>query len=98
MSILTKKAKGQECLVRVPGICCWNPETTVAAHLNGAGVGIKHHDMFAAWACADCHVWLDGGYTRDYDRDYRDLLHLKGMFRTQQKLLDAGLILIKGEK
>ena len=27
-----KEAKGRECMVRLPGICNFNPETTVLAH------------------------------------------------------------------
>ena len=38
MSKLRKSAKGQLCLVRLPGVCNHNAETTVLAHLGGAGM------------------------------------------------------------
>lgn len=95
MSKLRESAKGQECLVRVPGVCNFNQETTILAHINGAGVGIKNHDLFGSHCCFACHTWLDGGYSKDHTRDYRDLLHLQGMMRTQQYWLKHGYIVIQ---
>lgn len=89
---LTKSARGQNCQVRVPGVCNGNPETVVLAHLNGGGLATKHHDIHGAYACSDCHQWLDFGYAKNYTRDYRDLLHLEGMVRTQNIMLQDGLI------
>ena len=96
---LRKLAKGQECQARIPGICNHNPETTVLAHLNGAGLGIKFPDLIGAWACSNCHAWLDGAYsayTRKLEdlhsaREHRDLYHLQAIVRTQQQLLKMGL-------
>lgn len=51
---LRKLAQGRDCMVRIGGICNHNPETTVLAHFRMAGlcgVGMKPHDLFAAWAC-----------------------------------------------
>ena len=79
--------------MRIPGVCNFDPETTVFAHLNGAGIGKKHADLFGCYACSNCHAWLDGGYVQasasSHERDYT---HLKAMQETQQKLLDKGLI------
>lgn len=89
---LTKSARGEECQVRVPGVCNHNPETTVLAHLNGGGAGMKHSDIHGAYCCSDCHLWLDGGYTRYTTRQERDLTHYEGVIRTQIIMLDKGLI------
>lgn len=63
------------------------------AHLNGAGMGVKAVDFHAAYACAKCHAWLDGGYaTAHHSRDLRDLYHLRGVMRTQAKLYEKGLL------
>ena len=81
--------------MRIPGVCNFDPETTVFAHLNGAGIGKKHTDLFGCYACSKCHAWLDGTYAlMGATRDQRDLMHLKAMQETQQKLLDKGLIKI----
>ena len=62
MTKLRKAARGQDCMVIIPDVCNGNPETVVLAHLNGGGMGYKHHDFLGAWACSSCHSWLDGDY------------------------------------
>ena len=58
-------ARGQPCLLRVPGVCCGDDSTTVACHSNegahGKGKGIKAHDFMSVWGCHACHTWLDQG-------------------------------------
>lgn len=92
MSKLRKSARGRECQVRVPLVCNHDNSTVVLAHLNGAGMGRKQEDIFAAYCCSACHSWLDGGYVKDSTRDQRDLYHLQGMVRTQKVMLKEGLI------
>ena len=66
---LTELARGQECLMRVPGVCNMQNETTVAAHSNqskhGKGGHIKAHDTYSVWSCARCHTWLDQSFSAD---------------------------------
>ena len=60
---LRKFAKGKECQVRAIGICNFDPETTVLAHIRRrgvAGVGQKPHDLIAVHACSNCHDAMDG--------------------------------------
>lgn len=93
MSIdLRKYAMGKPCLIRVPGVCNHNPETTVLCHLNGAGLAVKHHDLFGAWGCSNCHDAVDGRMKLPLKRSYLELLHYEGMKRTQQQLLIDGVI------
>lgn len=93
MTKIRMSAKGQRCMVQVPGVCNGNPETTVLAHRNGAGMGCKADDREAAYACSDCHEWLDGGYVRHgADRFERDAYHGQAIFRTQQILIEQGLM------
>lgn len=80
------------CMVRIPGICNGNPETTVGAHLNGAGMGLKHDDLFLAACCSDCHDALDGRVRTEYTTEQLELMHHKGVIRTQQLWLKMGLI------
>lgn len=82
--------------MRIPGVCNWNNETVVFCHLNGAGMGMKYADLFGAYACSKCHEWLDGGYVRDKEiKSNRDMLHLKAMLKTQVKLIEKGLVVLK---
>lgn len=93
MTPIRKSAKGQPCQVRVPNVCNGDPNTTVLAHLNGFGMGMKAGDHEAAFSCSACHAWLDGGYVQaGYSRDIRDLWHLQAVIWTQQILIEMGLI------
>ena len=82
-------------MVRLPGICNHNPETTVLAHVRLAGVsgmGIKADDLLGAWCCSACHNAIDRRSNMDLDRDYVRLAHLEGMTRTIALLKKEGLI------
>lgn len=97
MTPIRKSAKGEKCLVRIPGICNGDTDTTVLAHLNGGGTGIKASDHEAAYACSDCHAWLDGGYVQHgHNKDTRDLWHLEAVIRTQRALIYKGLMVVVG--
>ena len=96
-SKIRESARGEQCMVRVPGVCNGDPDTTVLAHLNGAGIGRKQENHKGAYACSSCHSFLDGDYAQQgYSRGYRDLLHLEGVIRTQDRLVAKGLMYVKG--
>lgn len=94
MTDLRKLARGQPCLVRLPG-CDGGGETTVLAHYRLAGtcgIGMKPAHWQAAWACCHCHSIIDGrerpppGYTKN---DVR-LAHAEGLIRTLYELDKMG--------
>ena len=87
---LRKEAKGRDCVVRIPGICCFNPETVVLAHLGGAGMGLKRDDMIGSWTCSSCHDQIDGRSKAIYTKDKLKLMHLEGIIRTQEALIKEG--------
>lgn len=89
---LRDSARGQECQIRIPGICNHDNETVVLAHLNGGGMSTKHSDLFASFACSSCHDAIDGRIQTKYFNDELDLMLLQGMVRTQQIWLDEGLV------
>ncbi|OOF56160.1 hypothetical protein BKK56_04045 [Rodentibacter genomosp. 2] len=85
-----KEAKDRECQVRLPGICNFNPETTVLAHYRlHSGVALKPDDIQGAWACSACHDECDRR-TRKMDTEYVRLAHAEGVFRTQAILRREG--------
>lgn len=96
MSKLRKSARGRECQVRYEGTCNCDPETTVLAHVNGAGMGIKRNDTLGAWACSACHAKADRLPAPHHIVDFNDALDLlkfwEGVFRTQEILLREKLI------
>ena len=91
---LRKLAQGRDCMVRLPGICNFNPETTVLAHyrMHGlSGIGLKSNDIFGAWACSDCHDEIDRR-TQIFDKEDVQIAHLQAVLRTQQALILEGAI------
>lgn len=92
---LRKAAKGRPCMVRIPGVCNHNPETTVLAHVRLAGVsgiGLKSDDVLGAWACSDCHDAIDRRNYAYLEHDFVRLAHLEGMVRTIAQLRKEELI------
>lgn len=92
MSKLRKSAQGQDCQVRIHGICNRDPGTVVLAHLNGGGMGRKHDDLHGAFACSACHDALDRRTHKNLSRDFIRLAHLEAMVRTQMIWLAMGLV------
>jgi hypothetical protein len=89
---LRNSAKGQDCQVRIPGICNFNNETTIPAHIAKGGTGQKSADLFIAYCCSDCHAAIDGQTRTEYTYDELRLMAYEGMVRTQQIGLSIGLI------
>lgn len=91
----TKSAKGQQCQVRLIGICNHNPETTVLAHLNGGGMALKKSDIHGAFCCSACHDALDGRMSRhriQMSLQELKLAHLEGVIRTQEIMIKEGVL------
>ena len=95
MSKLTKSARGMGCQVRLPGICNFNPETTVLAHLGGAGMGMKSLDIHGAFCCSSCHDAYDGRTKVGISRDEIKMYFYDGMVRTQNYWIKNGFLVIK---
>ena len=84
-------------MVRSP-VCSFDSETTVLAHLRMQGIsgmGIKAPDLLGTCCCAACHQLIDSGRYGDTEltRDDRDLYLLRGMARTQYRLICEGKLL-----
>jgi len=64
MTPIRKSARGEDCLLALPGVCNRDPETTVLCHSNsladGKGMGLKAPDTAACFGCSACHDVLDG--------------------------------------
>lgn len=91
---LEKLAKGMDCMVRLPGVCNFNPETTVLAHFRMAGLcgtGIKPPSLIAAWSCSSCHDEIDRR-TRLLEGEFVHTAFLEGVIRTQYELIRKGVI------
>ena len=86
MNKLRRFASGQSCTLRIEGVCNGNPETTVLAHLRGAGMAVKLNDHLAVHACSRCHEYIDSS-----PPDYWDRIPA-ALYETLGRLRAAGLI------
>jgi len=94
---ITRSANGEDCAIRLPGICNFNPETTILAHFNtiGKGMGIKSNDIHAAYMCSDCHDAVDGrNINHNIEESEMWEAEFDAMVETQLKLIAKGLIKI----
>lgn len=88
---LRSSAKGQDCTLRLVGICNFNPETTVLCHVGvNSGVGTKSGDNMAVFGCSSCHSELDSCARHSYAADV-----VRALGETQQAWIDNGLMVIK---
>lgn len=93
---LRDSAKGQECQIRIGGVCNNNPETTVLAHVgNDSGMAMKASDIEAAFACSDCHAVIDGHVNHDFDADFLKLRKYEAAERTRAIWVEMDLIRVK---
>jgi hypothetical protein len=87
---LRDQARGRDCQIRLVGVCNFDPATTVLAHyrlVGISGLGMKSPDHLGAWACANCHSYVD---THRDDETARAFL--EGVLRTQHHLIREGKI------
>ena len=95
MSKITESARNEDCQVRIIGVCNFDPATTVFAHLGGGGIAGKRSDILGAYCCSNCHDIVDGRVkTKIPEMSYR-LDFYDGVARTQEMLVNKGLIIIK---
>lgn len=95
---LRDSAKGEDCTLRIPGVCQFDPETTVLAHLpfGGRGTGYKASDLHAVYACAACHDELDGRARNPISREELLECCIRALAETHQRMTYKGLINVKG--
>lgn len=80
--------------------CLWGfTETTVLAHAPSElkGMGNKSPDWWGADACSACHDLVDGRQrVTDITAEEIYRAHIRGVFRTLQRRIEEGLIIVKG--
>ena len=91
-------ARGEECTVRIVGVCTGDTATTVWSHgpFNdaGKGMGIKGLDLVGCYSCWACHDVVDGRAPRPagMTREAVMLDWCFGHFRSLLKLKQKGLV------
>ena len=99
MSKITESARGRSCTVRLIGVCNYNPETTVFAHISGIrfGHGTGKKTALGAFCCSSCHDVLDGRVKRSEGMCADDvkLAHYEGVMETLSILNEEGLVILE---
>ncbi len=91
---ITKSARGEDCTLLL-GNCSGN-DTVVLCHIGkNRGIGYKCSDHFAVYGCANCHKIIDGQVKSPFSIDALTGIKLMALERTQQKLIDKGLLCLK---
>ena len=98
MSKITDSAKGQECQVRIPGVCSGDSSTVVWAHAigtaSGKGIGMKSPDALGSYACQPCHDAYDRRIRTNHDRQFIEHCFMEGHMKSLKRLIDKGLVKI----
>jgi len=98
MSKITESARGEECLVRIPGVCSFDPTKTIWSHARhgaaGRGKGIKALDLLGAYCCTSCDAVYDGQAPRPagMTREQVDLDWFMGHCRSIVRAVEKGVI------
>lgn len=97
MSKITASANGEDCQVRIPGVCTFDPEKTIWSHCRhgaaGKGRGLKALDIAGAYACTACDAAYDQMIgVKHMTRAEVDLDWFHGHVRSLVILKDKGLI------
>ena len=94
---IRESARGEDCQVRIPGTCNFNPETTILAHVGiGGGMGSKASDIEASYCCSSCHDLIDGRVNNAvHMKTQIKLMAYEGAQRTRQILVSKNLIKLK---
>jgi hypothetical protein len=100
MSKLRESARDEICMIRYPGICNFNSQTTVLAHLpDGSGTGHmagKSNDLCSVYACSACHDVLDGrALAKDLTRNDIIIYAYEGHMRTLVAFERKGLVTVR---
>lgn len=95
---LRDAAKGKQCTVQLMGVCTFNPETVVLAHLPSEthGMAYKSDDIFAVDCCSACHDAIDGRTPYSFEPGVKEMTLLQALHRTLMRRVCEGLITVKG--
>ena len=98
MSKITESARDEDCLVRLPGACSFDPAKTIWSHARwlsaGRGKSIKALDLAGAYCCTTCDGIFDGNIKMPpvMTREQVDADWCQGHFRSLVRLREKGLI------
>lgn len=98
MSKITKSAKGEQCTLRIPGVCEGRTETVVFCHAPYPNRGgMRDQDFWGAYGCVDCHDFVDGRVDNLVGFHMTAVYWMPAIHETQMKLHEKGLLWLGGD-
>ena len=93
-------AMGEACTLQIARVCNGDWTTTVLAHLPDEtnGTGTKSDDISACYACHTCHQLIDTPGGPRLSSEDREWYMRRAMIRTWRRLIQTGIVTIKGHK
>lgn len=87
-------SRGQQCTLRIPGVCNGDPTTVVPAHIRDRhkGGGNKASDISVANACSSCHARFDGQLGAPLSEIEWLTYALRGLQETLEQRIEAKLL------
>lgn len=93
---IRNSARGETCTMNSPVCNGGGDDATVFCHSNdsvaGKGAGQKADDLFGFFGCEQCHLWFDQKQAASWILNEYEK---KAVYRTQRRLFDLGLIIVK---
>ena len=95
---LRDSARDEPCTLRIVDTCNGYWATTVLAHLpdESNGMGTKSDDISSCYACSSCHALIDNPGSMLLSKEDREWYMRRAMVRTWRRLLEKGIVSIKG--
>ncbi len=97
---LRQAAKGQQCAIQILGVCNFNPETVVLAHLLSVthGMAYKSDDIWGIDCCSSCHDVIDGRAKYDFLPGEKEQYCLNALHITLMRRVRNGQLSVEGAK
>jgi hypothetical protein len=97
---LRDSARDEFCCLNIVGICNGDTMTTVLCHLpdESHGMALKADDISSCYGCSACHAAIDGRLKVELSGEEREFYLRRAQVRTLRKMVEKGLIAIKGVK
>lgn len=97
---LRDSARDELCTLNIVAVCNYDSMTTVLCHLpdESHGMALKADDISSCYGCAACHAAIDGRLKFDLSEEERQFYMRRAQIRTLRRMVEKGLISIKGAK
>lgn len=89
---LRQSARGQDCTLRIAGVCNYDPETVVLCHFPCEISASKSTDMSSGFGCSACHDVIDGRVPHEFEPGEKDTYMRRSQNRTHNVWIRMGLL------